>query len=68
MDSDVRAYFLLNDYGLAIRLKDGIYHNFNAYQFGHQTSFPVIRKNGRIYYQWTGFNILAWGAGGCKKT
>ena len=48
VDSDVHAYFLLNDYSLAIRLEDGIYHNFNAYQFGHQTSFPVVKKNGRI--------------------
>ena len=68
VDSDVHAYFLLNDYSLAIRLEDGIYHNFNAYQFGHQTSFPVVKKNGRIYYQWDGFNILAWGAGGRKST
>ena len=64
---DVHAYFLLNDYELAISLSHKLYHNFLAYEFGHQTSFPVIKKNGRIYYNWEGFEIAAWGAGGRKK-
>ena len=67
VDDDVHAYFLLNDYELAISLSHKLYHNFIAYEFGHQTSFPVIKKNGRIYYKWDGFEIVAWGAGGRRK-
>ena len=43
-ETEFNAYFLLNDYRISISLQHKLYHNFNAYMFGHQTSLPSIKK------------------------
>ena len=63
----VYAYFLLNDYDIAFKIEDNLYHNFKAYIFGHQTSLPIVVNKKTVHYKINGFEILAWGAGGRRN-
>ena len=63
-EDDVKAYFCCNDLGISMKLQSNMYHHFHAYGFSHQTSVPVIVKDGMVHYTDTGVNAVAWGNGG----
>ena len=60
----IKAYFIFNGLRCCFVIKSGLYHNFRADCFSHQTSVPIIISKTHVIYKDTNINILAWGAGG----
>ena len=56
-------YFVMSGLGCAIKLHSNYYHHFHAYVFDHQTSVPLVIKDGCVFFKDTGIGMFVWGPG-----
>ena len=67
----VYAYFVNNGLGTCVTIEDYSSHYFYGHAFSHQTAFPLMVKNGKVFTtcnndndsESSGFNLFAWGKG-----
>ena len=60
-ENEFVQYFIESGLGCAVRLRSKYYSHFHGYAFNHQTSVPIVIKNGYVLFKNTGFNMIAWG-------